>query len=298
MNTSLATVATHSNASSFIPSLREDNSVDKYVAEIRKHKLLTREEELALATRLQDDGDVAAAHQLVVSNLRFVVKIAHEFRGYNMKLLDLIQEGNVGLMMAVKKFDPTRGYRLISYAVWWIRAYMRSFIMRTWSSVKLGTTHASRKLFFKLRSTKSRMEQEDGEQPSTEELARELGVTESDVFDMEMRMAARDFSLDADRGDSQRAFVDRLPSAEDNQEEVYAHEEEKQLASESVRQAMATLSEKERYIVEQRFLKEDPRTLNDIGAEFGVSRERVRQLEARAMGKLRKHLSAALPSAN
>jgi RNA polymerase sigma-32 factor len=267
-------------------SLR-NNELDKYVAEIRKHPLLNREEEMKLALRFRDSGDVAAAHQLVVSNLRFVVKIAHEFRGYSLKILDLIQEGNIGLMMAVKKFDPDRGYRLISYAVWWIRAYMRSFVMRTFTSVKLGSTHASRKLFFKLRSTKSRMEQDGEDAPTTAELAKELGVTESDVLDMEMRMGARDFSLDQESPDGRPSFLDRLSSEEANQEEQYGAEELKRLNSKTVHNALAKLSEKERYIVEQRFLLDEPRTLNDIGEEFGVSRERVRQLEARAMGKLK-----------
>jgi RNA polymerase sigma-32 factor len=272
-------------------ALRDDNNIDKYVAEIRKYPVLNRQEEYELAVRLRDEGDVSAAHALVVSNLRFVVKVAHEFKGYNMKLLDLIQEGNVGLMMAVKKFDPARGYRLISYAVWWIRAYMRDFIMRTWSAVKLGTTHASRKLFFKLRSTKSRMEdQADGEAPTQEQLAAELGVDPSDVADMEMRMAARDFSLDAERGESQTRAVDRMAIETANQEELYASEEEKRIASRSVETALATLSERERYIVEQRFLRDEPRTLNEIGEEFGVSRERVRQIEARAMTKLKSAL--------
>jgi len=277
-------------------SLRADTNIDKYIAEIRKYPLLSREEELALANRLIDDGDVSAAHKLVVSNLRFVVKVAHEFRGYNMKLLDLIQEGNVGLMMAVKKFEPERGYRLISYAVWWIRAYMRSFIMRTWSSVKLGTTHASRKLFFKLRSTKARMEQDNREVPSTAELAKELGVEESDVLDMEIRMAAHDFSLDAEQGESGRAGYDRLALDHETQEETYANEEQKQLTHKSVTAALKTLSDKERYIVEQRFLGDEGRTLNDIGVELGVSRERIRQIEQRAMGKLKVSLGDSAAS--
>jgi RNA polymerase sigma-32 factor len=272
---------------------RDDNSLDKYVAEIRKYPVLSREDELRLAYRLRDEGDVKAAHQLVVANLRFVVKVAHEFRGYNLKLLDLIQEGNVGLMMAVKKFDPTRGYRLISYAVWWIRAYMRDFVMRTWSAVKLGTTHASRKLFFKLRSTKSRMTEEEGEAPSQAELARELGVEESDVADMEMRMAARDFSLDAETGESQTRAVERMASDAESQEDLYAKEEQKRFTSHSVEGALAQLSERERYIVEQRFLRDEPRTLNDIGEELKVSRERIRQIEQRAMTKLKSTLISA-----
>jgi RNA polymerase sigma-32 factor len=264
-----------------------NNDLDKYVAEIRKYPLLSRDEELALAHRYKDEGDVAAAHELVVSNLRFVVKIAHEFRGYSLKILDLIQEGNIGLMMAVKKFDPARGYRLISYAVWWIRAYMRAFVMRTFSSVKLGSTHASRKLFFKLRSTKSRLERDNEAAPTAEELASELGVEESDILDMEMRMSSRDFSLDAQAPGANASFIDRLESDDQNQEERYGEEELKRLNAKTVHTALSRLSDKERYIVEQRFLLEEPRTLSDIGDEFGVSRERVRQLEARAMTKLK-----------
>ncbi|MCC6809402.1 MAG: RNA polymerase factor sigma-32 [Deltaproteobacteria bacterium] len=270
-----------------------NNDIDKYVAEIRKYPLLSRDEELKLALKFRDEGDVQAAHQLVVANLRFVVKIAHEFRGYSLKILDLVQEGNIGLMMAVKKFDPDRGYRLISYAVWWIRAYMRSFVMRTFSSVKLGSTHASRKLFFKLRSTKSQMEKDGEAAPSTQELAAALGVDESDVLDMEMRMSARDYSLDAQPADGRPAFLDRLQSDEADQEERLGDEEVKLENSKTVQTALMKLSEKERYIVEQRFLLEEPRTLSDIGDEFGVSRERVRQLEARAMTKLKAALNPA-----
>ena len=278
-----------SSALAVIPSvsLRGANDLDKYVAEIRKYPVLNREQELELALRYRDSGDVTAAHQLVVANLRFVVKIAHEFRGYSLKILDLVQEGNIGLMMAVKKFDPDRGYRLISYAVWWIRAYMRSFVMRTFSSVKLGSTHASRKLFFKLRSTKSRLEQDGQDAPSTEELARELGVTEGDVLDMEMRMSAKDFSLDAEGPDGRAGIIDRLKSEDADQEELLGDAEIKQLNTATVQTAMKKLSDKERYIVEQRFLLDEPRTLSEIGEEFGVSRERIRQLEARAMGKLK-----------
>jgi len=177
-------------------SIAQDSTIDRYVAEINKYPLLTREEEVALAERYRKDGDLEAAHQLVVSNLRFVVKIAHEYRGYSLKLLDLIQEGNIGLMMAVKKFDASKGYRLISYAVWWIRAYIQNFIMRSWSLVKLGTTQAQRKLFFKLRSERERADREagEGETATTKALAGRLEVAETDVVDMEARLAARDFS--------------------------------------------------------------------------------------------------------
>ena len=173
-------------------TLRENN-IDQYVAEIKRYPLLNAEEELALARQYRDEGDIAAAHQLVVGNLRFVVKIAHEYRHYGMKTLDLIQEGNMGLMMAVKKFDPDRGYRLISYAVWWIRAQIQSFVQRSWSMVKVGMTSARRKLFFKVRSERNKLEQANPELKITaKHLSEALGVRESDVEEMEVYMAGRD----------------------------------------------------------------------------------------------------------
>ena len=178
-------------------TLRENN-IDQYIAEIKRYPLLNAEEELALARQYRDDGDITAAHQLVISNLRFVVKIAHEYRHYGMKTLDLIQEGNMGLMMAVKKFDPDRGYRLISYAVWWIRAQIQSFVQRSWSMVKVGMTSARRKLFFKVRSERNRLEQANPELKITaKHLSEALDVRESDVEEMEVYMAGRDYSLDA-----------------------------------------------------------------------------------------------------
>src|SRR5262245_39119569 len=166
-------------------ALPSNQTIDRFVSEINRYSLLTREQEMALALRYRDGGELEAAHHLVVSNLRFVVKIAHEYRGYGFKLLDLIQEGNIGLMMAVKKFDPSKGYRLISYAVWWIRAYIQNFIIRSWSLVKLGTTQAQRKLFFKLRSERERADRAagPGSQASTSDLAKRLDVGESDVLD-------------------------------------------------------------------------------------------------------------------
>ncbi len=271
-------------------ALREDN-IDRYMAEISKYPLLTRDEEQALAVRFQDQGDVAAAHKLVVSNLRFVVKIAHEYRGYGLKLTDLIQEGNVGLMLAVKKFDPHKGYRLISYAVWWIRAQIRSFVVRSWSMVKLGTTFAQRKLFFGMRSAKNKLEAElpEGERAAAEDVAKELGVSAPEVLEMEMRLAARDFSLDAKLDDEGRAtHVEMLETPEaTSQEELLVEKEQHQLLRGKVEKAMQGLNEKERYIVEARLLNEEPVTLQEIGDKFQVSRERVRQLESRVIKKLR-----------
>jgi RNA polymerase sigma-32 factor len=272
----------------------KENNLEKYMSEVRKYPLLSREEEHLLATRYRDTGDIDAAHRLVVSNLRFVVKVAHEFRGYGMRLLDLIQEGNIGLMVAVKKFDPNRGYRLISYAVWWIRAYMKSFALRGWSTVKVGTTEATRRLFFSLRKAKAKLTGRNGAAPTKEELAGELGVDVGDVEEMELRLAARDFSLDAEAPSSGGTRLDALPSREPTQEERYADEESRALVARSVESALGKLTDKERYIVEQRFMADPPKTLNEIGEELGVTRERVRQLEARAIAKIRKELPKEL----
>jgi RNA polymerase sigma-32 factor len=272
----------------------QDNNLEKYMSEVRKYPLLSREEEHALATRYRDTGDIDAARRLVVSNLRFVVKVAHEFRGYGMRLLDLIQEGNIGLMVAVKKFDPSRGYRLISYAVWWIRAYMKSFALAGWSTVKVGTTEAGRRLFFSLRKAKAKLTGKNGDAPTKEELAHELEVDVGDVEEMELRLAARDFSLDAEAPNAGGTHLDSLPSPGQSQEERYAEEESRAIVARSVGAAIEKLTDKERYIVEQRFMEDPPKTLNEIGEEFGITRERVRQLEARALEKIRRELPEGL----
>lgn len=273
--------------------LPSTQTIDRYVAEINKYKLLTREQEMALAQRYRAGGELESAHHLVVSNLRFVVKIAHEYRGYGFKLLDLIQEGNIGLMMAVKKFDPSKGYRLISYAVWWIRAYIQNFIIRSWSLVKLGTTQAQRKLFFKLRSERERADRAagPGETASTRDLAERLDVGETDVLDMEMRLAARDFSLDVELDEGARqTHLDLLRADAETQEDRLADLEERALVRTKVTQAMEHLNEKERYIVENRLMSDEPKTLHEIGQHFNISRERARQIEGNVLRKIRSAL--------
>lgn len=266
-------------------------SVDRYVQEINRYALLTREEEVALAERYRATGDLKIAHQLVVANLRFVVKISHEYRGYGLKLLDLIQEGNIGLMMAVKKFDPRKGYRLISYAVWWIRAYIQNFVIRSWSLVKLGTTQAQRKLFFRLRSERERADRDagPGELASTKNLAKRLKVVEADVLDMEGRMAAHDFSLDTElESGGRQTHLDMVADAQvTSQEEALGEHEERHVVRTRVRQAMTTLNEKERFIVENRLMTDEPRTLQEIGARFRISRERARQIEGNVLRKIK-----------
>ena len=269
----------------------QTENIDRYMAEVSRHPLLSREEEQTLARRYFDEGALDAAHQLVVANLRFVVKVAHEYKGYGLKLLDLIQEGNIGLMVAVKKFDPYKGYRLISYAVWWIRAYIQGFIMRSWSLVRLGAGRIHRKLFFKLRSAKAKAEAEHrgDEEAVRAALAEQLQVAESDLQDMEARFAARDFSLDAKIGDegSSVSHLDMMQESGANAEEALGEQQEQQELRGKVALAMETLNEKERYIVENRLLSDEPQTLQQIGDAFKVSRERVRQLENRVISKLR-----------
>ena len=274
--------------------LSENQSVDQYMAEINRLTLLTREEEVELARRYVEDKDLQAAHKLVVSNLRFVVKVAHEYRGYGLKLLDLVQEGNIGLMMAVKKFDPEKGYRLISYAVWWIRAYIQNFIIKSWSLVKLGTTQAQRKLFFKLRSERERADRAvgPGGRAETKDLASRLKVAEGEVADMEMRLAARDFSLDAELDDGARqTHLDLLPDTGTSQEEKVAEVEQRRLVRTKVHEAMEHLNVKERYIVQYRLMNDEPKTLQEIGAHFSISRERARQIEGNVIRKLRTALT-------
>lgn len=273
--------------------IETSQSIDRYVAEINKHKLLTREDEVRLAERYRKDGDMKAAHQLVVANLRFVVKIAHEYRGYGLKLLDLVQEGNIGLMMAVKKFEPEKGYRLISYAVWWIRAYIQNFIIKSWSLVKLGTTQAQRKLFFKLRSERDRADREagPGEVAPIRTLARRLRVAEGEVSDMEMRLAAHDFSLDATlEPGARQSHMDMLTDSATSQEDRLASMEQRRVVRGKVHEALGNLNVKERYIVENRLMTDEPKTLQEIGQYFRISRERARQIEGNVIRKIRLHL--------
>jgi RNA polymerase sigma-32 factor len=271
--------------------LNNNESVDRYVSEINRYKLLTREQEVKLAEQYRKTGDLKAAHQLVVANLRFVVKVSHEYRGYGLKLLDLVQEGNIGLMMAVKKFDPAKGYRLISYAVWWIRAYIQNFVIKSYSLVKVGTTQAQRKLFFRLRSEREKADREagPGEFATTKDLAKRLSVVEGEILDMEMRMSAHDFSLDTELEEGGRqTHLDMLSEiGVTSQEEQLGEHEERRVVRGKVHEAMQTLNEKERFIVENRLMTDEPKTLQEIGAHFQISRERARQIEGNVIRKIK-----------
>lgn len=268
--------------------------LETYLAEVDRYPLLTPERERELALRYYEKGDLAAAHELVTANLRFVVKVAQEYRAYGMKMLDLIQEGNVGLMLAVKKFNPHRGYRLITYAVWWIKAYIQKYILQSWSLVKIGTTQAQRKLFYKLNQAKNAISAGGGiddKAEFTDAVASALAVKDKDVLEMELRMSGRDFSLDNTLdAESDISYLDRLESQTPNQEDLLIDVEETNRREEGVHKALALLNERENYIVEHRILAEKPATLQEVGDHLKISRERVRQLEAGALKKLRGEL--------
>jgi len=268
-------------------------TLDRYIEEISRFSILTAEEEFALAVSLVKDNSIEAAEKLVLSNLRFVVKVAHQYRNYDVRLADLIQEGNIGLIHAVRKFDPYKGYRLISYAVWWIRAYIQNYIIKTWSIVKIGTTQSQRKLFYKLSQTKKELQRLSQEKPEFQEIADLLGVRVSDVVEMDSRFGNRDISLDAlvsNDGDSSQdresLYLDHLPHQGEDQEAALVRMEDQALVQRSIAGAMATLNERESYIIKNRIIVDNPLTLQEIGDQLHITRERVRQLEKQALKKL------------
>jgi len=274
--------------SSSLPAL--SNSLQSYLAQIRDYPVLSREEEYELAMRHRETGDLEAARKLIVSNLKFVVRIANEYKNYNVNTLDLIQEGNIGLMKAVRGFDPTKGYRLISYAVWWIRAYIQNHIMKTWSLVKVGTNQSQRKLFYKLRSTKNKIESTGAEMGEDiySEIAKELDVPDSQVIEMDRIMSGKDLSLDANiEGSTERTYVDMLGDTFD-QEQFLEDSQTRPLVAKKIKEALANLKDRERYIIERRVLTDSPETLEKLSRKFGISRERVRQIEKNALNKIRK----------
>jgi RNA polymerase sigma-32 factor len=270
-----------------------------YMNEIQRHKLLTPDEEHSLAVRYAKTGDVQAAARMVTANLRLVVKIAYEYRRAYRNIMDLIQEGNIGLMQAVKRYDPYRGVKLSSYAAWWIRAYMLRFILNNWRLVKIGTTQAQRRLFFNLNKEKARLTAM-GIEPSHAMIATNLRVDEKDVVEMDRRLARGDASLDAPVGDSegrQTTRMELLPATADGPEAVAQSAELSELVRERLDEFRKTLAGKELDIYDKRLVAEEPLTLQELGDQFGVSRERVRQLEARLTGKLREFLKGSLGDA-
>jgi RNA polymerase sigma-32 factor len=272
------------------------STLDQYLREINRVALLTVEEERRLAREFRDQGNKRAGHRLVEANLRFVVKVAFEYRSYGLRMADLIQEGNIGLMKAVQKFDPDKEIRLISYAVWWIRAYIQNHILKSWSLVKIGTTQAQRKLFFSLARTRHEIERLspgsglDKEGIDVNLVAKKLRVRPSDVVEMQQRMEGRDLSLDAPVADGTSTHLEFTPADGEPQDEELAQAEEGALVSRRVSEAMGRLDPRERHIVEARIMGDGKETLRDLGQHFGFSRERARQLEIRALEKLRREL--------
>lgn len=269
--------------------------IQTYLAEIRRYPLLTKEQEQELAIRYRETGDSLAAERLVTSNLRFVVKVAAEYSRFGAKLIDLVQEGNVGLMHAVKEFNPYKGVRLITYAVWWIRGYIQEYLMRQYSLVRIGTTQNQRKLFYRLQKEQAKLNA-GGHEPDTALLAGRLGVTEEEVQTMQKRLSGRDVSLSApvDDENSGRSLLDFEASSEQSVDISLGNLEELEVLRENLAEIRDSLSEKELYILENRVLSDEPMTLQEIGDHYGTTREAVRQLEARLIGKIRKAVTEDL----
>jgi RNA polymerase sigma-32 factor len=278
-------------------TLSPEGGLSRYLSEIRNFPMLEPEEEYMLAKRWREHSDSSAAHRLVTSHLRLVAKIAMGYRGYGLPVNEIISEGNVGLMQAVKRFEPDKGFRLATYAMWWIRASIQEYILRSWSLVKIGTTAAQKKLFFNLRKAKGQIKAiEDGDmRPEQVKLiASKLGVTEEEVVSMNRRLAAPDHSLNAPlRADGEGEWQDWLVDESPNQEAILADQEEKDDRHDLLQEAMKALNERERHILQERRLKDEPATLEDLSKEYDISRERVRQIEVRAFEKLQRAIKQA-----
>jgi len=286
-------------ATKLAPAPTPEGSLSRYLQEIRKFPMLEPQEEYMLAKRWKEHEDAEAAHKLVTSHLRLVAKIAMGYRGYGLPIGEVISEGNVGLMQAVKRFEPEKGFRLATYAMWWIRASIQEYILRSWSLVKMGTTAAQKKLFFNLRKVKGQIqaiEEGDLRHEQVTEIADRLGVTEDEVISMNRRMAGPDNSLnaplrqDSESGEWQDWLVDESP----DQESELGDQEEMSLRREMLATAMQSLNEREMHILTERRLKDEPATLEELSQEYGISRERVRQIEVRAFEKLQKAMKNAM----
>ncbi|MGB0630800.1 MAG: RNA polymerase sigma factor RpoH [Alphaproteobacteria bacterium] len=280
-----------------VPNLNPDSNLSRYLQDIRKFPLLEPEEEYMLAKRWKEHEDQEAAAKMVNSHLRLVAKIAMGYRGYGLPLGEIISEGNVGLMQAVKRFEPEKGFRLATYAMWWIRASIQEYILRSWSLVKIGTTAAQKKLFFNLRRMKGEikaLEEGDLKKENLEKIATTLDVSEQEVINMNRRMSGPDSSLNAPlRADSEGEWQDWLVDESDNQETILADQEEMDERRKMLLEAMEVLNERERKILAARRLQEEPQTLEELSQEYDISRERVRQIEVRAFEKLQKAMKSA-----
>ncbi|HEX3217956.1 MAG TPA: RNA polymerase sigma factor RpoH [Aestuariivirgaceae bacterium] len=279
-----------------LPSVSSEGGLGRYLQQIRQFPMLQPDEEYMLAKRWREHGDREAAHRLVTSHLRLVAKIAMGYRGYGLPISEVISEGNVGLMQAVKRFEPEKGFRLATYAMWWIKASIQEFILRSWSLVKMGTTANQKKLFFNLRKVKGQiqaLDEGDLKPDQVKEIATRLGVPEDDVISMNRRLAG-DASLNAPlRVDSEGEWQDWLIDDHDDQETALAESEEFSMRADLLKSALGKLTDRERRIFEARRLRDEPLTLEELSSEFGVSRERIRQIEVRAFEKVQKAVKNA-----
>ena len=278
-----------------LPVLSSEGNLSIYLQEIKKFPILTAEEEYMLAKRYKEHGDTEAAHKLVTSHLRLVAKIAMGYRGYGLPVTDLISEGNVGIMQAVKKFDPERGFRLATYAMWWIRAQIQEYVLHSWSLVKIGTTAAQKKLFFNLRKLKNQLSSIDTGNLSPEnarEIASRLNVKEAEVLDMDNRLFSGDQSLNVQIGEEgDTEWQDMLVDSNDTQDNILANSNELSFRKKIFEQALEVLNDREKEIISLRKLKDKPVKLEELSKKFNISRERVRQIEEKAFGKLQKQVS-------
>ena len=278
-----------------LPILSSEGNLSIYLQEIKKFPILTAEEEYMLAKRYKEHGDTEAAHKLVTSHLRLVAKIAMGYRGYGLPVTDLISEGNVGIMQAVKKFDPERGFRLATYAMWWIRAQIQEYVLHSWSLVKIGTTAAQKKLFFNLRKLKNQLSSIDAGNLSPEnarEIASRLNVKEAEVLDMDNRLFSGDQSLNVQIGEEgDTEWQDMLVDSNDTQDNILANSNELSFRKKIFEQALEVLNDREKEIISLRKLKDKPVKLEELSKKFNISRERVRQIEEKAFEKLQKQVS-------
>ena len=287
-----------------LPVLSGDVTLSNYLNEIKKFPMLSAEEEYTLATRLRIHGDTDAAHQLVTSHLRLVAKLAMGYKGYGLPITDIMSEGNVGLMQAVQKFDPEKGFRLATYALWWVKAAMQEYILRSWSLVKIGTTAVQKKLFFNLRRAKNQIQAyEDGDlnPENLEKISKQLNVPEKEVVNMNRRLSGADPSLNAkissDDG-SQTEWQDWIENDTPNQEEEYAEKEEDSIRKDLISESLSVLNERELDIVQTRRLSEETTTLEELSEKYDISRERVRQIEVRALEKIKEEIQKLMKDKN
>ena len=283
-----------------LPAVPGDGGLGHYYREVWSYPILEKSEEKLLGKRWRQHGDTDAAHKLVTSHLRLVVKMAMKYKGYGLPIADLVSEGNIGLMRAVKKFEPEQGFRLSTYAMWWIKASITEYVLKSWSMVKMGTVASQKKLFFSLRSVKAKLNILDNGDLSADQaklISTKMGVPEKDVVHMNGRLSVRDLSLNATISQSEEGgaeFIDTLVDRSASPEQIYANREQQSVMNDHITKAVANLPERERHIFAERKLKEDPPTLEELGKIYGISRERVRQLEARAFERVQKFVVSSI----